>query len=175
MKRDEKAAKVEALTELMKTSTTMLVADYRGLTVAESRELRTGLREAGCTSFEVVKNTLTRRAADEAGVAEIKEYLTGPSAIAFCEEESVEAAKVLVKYAKDFKPLEIKGGMLSGQAIDADRIKYLASLPTRDVLVAQVLGTLQAPIRGLVTVLAGNMRGLVTVLDKIREQKEAAA
>jgi large subunit ribosomal protein L10 len=174
MNKEEKAAKVEELAERMKGSAAMLVADYRGLTVAEARALRSGLREAGCSSFEVLKNTLTKRAADAAEVAELKEYLEGPTAIAFCTEDAVAPAQVLVKYAKEFKPLEIKGGVLEGKPIDVNRIKFLASLPPREVLVAQMLGGLQAPIRGLATVLAGNIRGLVTVLTRIQEQKEAA-
>ncbi len=174
MNKEEKAARVEDLAGKMKASGAMLVADYRGLSVAETRELRNGLREAGCSSFEVVKNTLTERAADAAGVADVKQFLGGPTAIAFCEEEAVGPAKVLVKYAKDFKPLELKGGILDGAAIDVDKIKFLASLPPMDVLQAQLLGVMMGPIRGLATVCAGPMRGLVTVLSRIQEQKEAA-
>lgn len=174
MNKEEKAAKVKDLAEKMKSSTAMLIADYRGLTVAEARELRNSLREAGCSSFEVVKNTLTQRAADEAQVVELKEYLSGPTAIAFCEEDPVSPAKVLVKYAREFKPLEIKGGILEGKAIDVEKIKFLASLPPRDILLAQLLGTMQGPIRGLATVCAGPIRGLVTALSRIKEQKEAA-
>ena len=174
MNKEQKTAKVESLVERMKASGALLVADYRGLTVAESRQLRQGLREAGCTSFEVVKNTLGKRAAEEAGAGELKEFLTGPTAIAFCDDEAVSPAKVLVKYAKEFKPLEIKGGMLDNQLIDVDKIKFLASLPPKDVLQAQLLGVMIGPIRGLATVCAGPIRGLVTVLQRIQEQKEAA-
>lgn len=175
MNREEKTAKVEELAGRIKESSALLVADYRGLSVAEARELRNGLREAGCSSFEVVKNTLTKRAADAAGMAGLKEYLEGPTAIAFCAEDAVAPAQVLVKYTREFKPLGIKGGILDGKPIDVDKIKFLASLPPREVLLAQLLGGLQGPIRGLVTVLAGNIRGLVTVLTRIQEQKEQAA
>lgn len=174
MNKQEKAAKVEELAEQVKGSTAMLLADYRGLTVAEARELRNGLREAGAR-YEVVKNTLMIRAADEAGAAELKELLEGPTAIAFCPEDAVGAAKVLVKYAKDFKPLDIKGGVLEGKVIDVEKIKFLASLPPKDVIMAQMLGVLQSPARGLVTVLAGTVQGLVTVLTRVQEQKESEA
>ncbi len=174
MNKEEKAARVGELVEKMKSSSAMLVADYRGLTVAQSRELRQQLRQAGCASFKVVKNTLTERAADAAGLADVKQFLGGPTAIAFCEEEAVGPAKVLVRYAKEFKPLELKGGVLDGAAIDIEKIKFLASLPPVDVLQAQLLGVMMGPIRGLATVCAGPIRGLVTALARIQEQKEAA-
>ncbi len=174
MNREEKETRVAELVARIKSSSAMLVTDFRGLTVAESRQLRQGLREAGCTSFEVVKNTLTKRAAEEAGAGELKEFLTGPTAIAFCDVEAVIPAKVLVKYAKEFTPLEIKGGILDNQLIDVDKIKFLASLPPKDILQAQLLGVMIGPIRGLATVCAGPIRGLVTVLQRIQEQKEAA-
>lgn len=175
MNKEQKTARVEALVDKMKNSGALLVADYRGLTVAESRELRNGLREAGCSSFEVVKNTLTQRAADEAGMTDLRQFLSGPTAIAFCGEDAAAPAKVLVKYAREFKPLEIKGGLLEGQAVDTERIKYLASLPSREVLMSQLLGAFQSPARGMVTVLSGTLRGLVTVLAKVQEQKTSTA
>lgn len=174
MNKQEKAAKVEELASQVKGSIAMLLADYRGITVAEARELRNSIRETGAR-YEVVKNTLMIRAADEAGAGELKELLEGPTAIAFCPEDAVAPAKILVKYAKDFKPLEIKGGILEGKVIDAERIKFLASLPPKEVLLAQLLGAMQGPIRGLATVCAGPIRGLVTVLQRIQEQKEAEA
>jgi len=173
MKKEEKVAKVAELVEKAKSSSAMLVADYRGISVAEARELRNGMREAGA-HFEVTKNTLMMRAVDEAGAADLKQYLAGPTAIAFCDEDAVGPAKVLVKFAKEFKPLEIKGGLLEGKIIDTEKIKFLASLPPREVLLSQLLGAMQSPIRGLATVCAGPIRGLVTVLQRIQEQKEAA-
>jgi large subunit ribosomal protein L10 len=173
MKKEDKAAKVAELAEKVKSSIAMLVADYRGISVAEARELRNEMREAGA-HFEVTKNTLMMRAVDEADAADLKEYLAGPTAIAFCDEDAVSPARVLVKYAKELQPLEIKGGLLEGKLIDVDKIKFLASLPPREVLLSQLLGALQGPIRGLATVCAGPIRGLVTVLQRIQEQKEAA-
>ena len=173
MKKEDKAAKVAELTELVKSSTAMLVADYRGISVAESRALRNEMREAGA-HFEVTKNTLMMRAVDAAGVGDLKEFLVGPTAVAFCDEDAVIPAKVLVKHAKELKPLQIKGGLLEGKLIDIDKIKFLASLPPRDVLLSQLLGAMQAPIRGLAIVCAGPIRGLVTVLQRVQGQKEAA-
>lgn len=173
MNKQEKTAKVEQLTVNVKESSAMLLADFRGITVAQARELRTTMSEAG-GKYEVVKNTLMIRAAEAAGADELKGLLEGPTAITFCGEDAVGPAKILVKYAKEFKPLEIKGGILDGRVIDADKIKFLASLPSKEVIMAQMLGIFQSPARGLVTVLAGNMQGLVNVLNKVKEQKEAA-
>ncbi len=174
MKREDKVAKVEELTEKLKQSNAILLADYRGLTVAEARELRNDMREAGAV-YEVVKNSLVERAADAAGIEDLKQYLDGHTAIAFCNEEAAPPAKVLSKYAKEFKPLEIKGGILDGNSIDVEMVKFLASLPPRDVLLGQLAGALQGPIRGLAMVCSGPVRGLVTALSQIREQKEEAA
>ncbi|MBE0428959.1 MAG: 50S ribosomal protein L10 [Thermoleophilia bacterium] len=174
MNRKEKEARVAKLAELARGSAAMLLADYRGLSVVEAQELRNGIREAGA-SYEVVKNRLMILAAEEAGSGQIKELLEGPTAIAFCPEDAVGPAKSLVRYAKDFKPLEIKGGILEGKIVDAEKIKFLASLPAKEVLQAQLLGAMMGPVRGLATVCAGPIRGLVTVLTRIQEQKEEAA
>lgn len=174
MNRKEKEAMVAALTEKVKSSQAILVADYRGMTVAEARELRTELKAVGA-DYQVTKNTLMIRAAEAAELSELSQFLEGPSAIAFCEDEVVAPAKVLLKYVKEIKPLEVKGGIFEGQLADADKIKFLASLPPREVLIAQMLGGLQSPIRGLATVCAGPIRGLVTALQRIQEQKETEA
>lgn len=174
MNRDEKVAKVKELTEKIESCSVLLLADYRGITVAEARELRNEMRQAGAR-FEVIKNSLMELAAESASVDDLKRYLDGPTAVAFCEGEGMEPAKVLTKFAKEFKPLEIKGGILDGAAIDAEKIKFLASLPSREVLLGQLAGVLQGPIRGLATVCAGPVRGLVTVLQRVQEQKAGEA
>jgi large subunit ribosomal protein L10 len=174
MNRAEKESKVEELTARLKESSAILVADYRGLSVAEARELRNSMREAGA-AYEVVKNSLVERAADAAGIEELKQHLEGPTALAFCSGEAAPPAKVLARYAKEFKPLEIKGGILDGKGIDIETVKFLASLPSREVLLGQLAGALQGPIRGLVTVCSGPIRGLVTALSQIQEQKEKEA
>lgn len=174
MNREEKAAKVAELAENIKSSNAMLVVDYRGLTVSEATEVRNGLREVG-GRFEVIKNSLISRAADETGMAGLKELLEGPTAITFCSGDAMAPAQVLVRFAREFKPLKVRGGILEGEMVDVDRIKFLASLPPLEVLQAQLLGTLQGPVRGLVTVLSGPVRGLAIVLARIQEQKEAEA
>ncbi len=174
MNREEKAARVEELAEKIGSSPAMFLADYRGLTVAEASELRNEMRRAGAV-FQVVKNSLMERAADQASVPDLKQFLEGPTAVAFCPDEGVAAAKVLTKFAKELKPLQIKGGILDGEAVDLERIEFLASLPSLEELQAKLVGMLQSPLRGLAGVCAGPMRGLVTVLGRVREQKEAEA
>ncbi|GBE57456.1 50S ribosomal protein L10 [bacterium BMS3Abin01] len=173
MNREQKVAKVEELTEKLKASSALLVADYRGLTVAEAREIRNEMRQAGA-DFEVVKNSLMERAADAAAVEDLKQYLDGPTAIAFCHGEAAAPAGVLTRFARELKPLEIKGGIFDGSSIDMETVKFLASLPPRDVLLGQLAGAMQGPIRGLAMVCAGPIRGLVTALSRIQDQKEAA-
>lgn len=174
MKREDKVAKVEELTGKLKDCTAILLADYRGLTVAEARELRSEMRAAGAT-YEVVKNSLVERAADAAGIEDLRQFLDGPTAVAFCTGEAAPPAKVLAKYAKQFKPLQIKGGILDGKSIDMEMVKFLASLPPKDVLLAQMLGVFQSPARGLVTAVTAPVRGLVTVLDGLKEKMESEA
>jgi large subunit ribosomal protein L10 len=174
MDRKEKETKVAELTEKVKSSSGLLVADYRGLSVAEARELRSELRAVGA-EYEVIKNTLMARAAEAADLGDLKEYLDGPSAVAFCDDDVVSPAKVMMKYVKEFKPLEVKGGILEGSLADADKIKFLASLPPKEVLLSQLLAAFQSPATGMVTVLTAPMRGLVTVLAKVQEQKESEA
>jgi large subunit ribosomal protein L10 len=151
----------------------VVIADYRGLNVAQVTKLRSELRQNGI-EFKVVKNTLTRIAAKNAGVEGIDPYLDGPTALAFGTMDPVAPAKILAKYAKDFKALEIKGGLVEGKAIDFDGVKALADLPPREELLAKVLGGMQAPMYGFASVLQGCLRNFVYVLDAVRKQKEAS-
>lgn len=171
--RPEKEAIVAEIKEKLAGAKSAVVADYRGLTVAEVTELRKKLREAG-VEYKVYKNTLVRLAAKETGLEGIIEYLTGPNAIAFGMQDPVTPAKILSQFAKDHKNLEIKAGILEGKILDFDGIKALAELPSKEVLVAKLLGTLQAPIVGLLNVLNGPSRKLVYALEAIRKQKEGA-
>ncbi len=170
MARPEKEAAVNELIEKLTNSKSVVVTDYKGLDVAEVTELRQKLREAG-VEYKVVKNTLARIAAKKAEVEDINQFFVGPTALAFGVEDAVSPAKVLVDFAKDHKNLEIKGGALSGQIISLDKVKSLADIPSREVLLAKALAGMKAPITGLVNVLQGNMRGLVMVLNQIKEQK----
>ncbi|WP_038357245.1 50S ribosomal protein L10, partial [Bacillus anthracis] len=125
-----------------------IVVDYRGLTVSEATELRKQLREAG-VEFKVYKNSLTRRAAESAEMAELNEFLTGPNAIAFSNEDVVAPAKVLNDFAKDHEALEIKAGVIEGKLVTLDEVKAIATLPSREGLLSMLLSVLQAPIRNL--------------------------
>jgi large subunit ribosomal protein L10 len=146
--REEKEQIVDSIAERFTRSKTMIVTDYRGLNVAEVTELRKQLREAG-VEFEVLKNTMSRRAAQKAHVEGIEEYLKGPSALAFGYDDVVAPAKVLFNFAKKHKALELKGGIVEGRVISPSDVENLASLPSRDGLLSMLLSVLQAPMRNL--------------------------
>lgn len=137
---------VDVVTGKLKGSITTVVADYRGLNVAQVTELRKQLREAG-VDFQVLKNTLLRRATAAAELTELDAVLTGPTAVAFSETDAVIAAKILNDFAKKNEALKLKGGVVEGRVIDADQLKALAELPSRDGLLSMLLSVLQAPMR----------------------------
>lgn len=170
MARPDKEAAVAELIEKLTDAKSIVVTDYMGLDVAEITELRKQLREAG-VDYKVVKNTLARIAAKKAEIEDINEYFVGPTAVAFGMEDAVSPAKVLVDFSRDNEKLEIKGGALNGEIINLDKVKSLADIPPREVLLAKALAGMQAPISGLVNVLQGNLRGLVQVLNQIKEEK----
>ena len=137
---------VTEITEKFRGSKSTILVDYRGLDVAEVTELRSQLREAG-VDFKVYKNTMTRRAAEQAELAELNETLVGPTAIAFSEEDVVAPAKILNNFAKDHDALEIKGGVIEGNIATLDQIKELAALPNYEGMLSMLLSVLQAPVR----------------------------
>ena len=139
---------VTEIADKLRESKSTIVVDYRGLTVSEVTELRKNLREAG-VEFKVYKNSLTRRAAESAEMAELNEFLTGPNAIAFSNEDVVAPAKVLNDFAKDHEALEIKAGVIEGKLVTLDEVKAIATLPSREGLLSMLLSVLQAPIRNL--------------------------
>ncbi|MED1181976.1 50S ribosomal protein L10 [Bacillus paranthracis] len=139
---------VTEIADKLRASKSTIVVDYRGLTVSEATELRKQLREAG-VEFKVYKNSLTRRAAESAEMAELNEFLTGPNAIAFSNEDVVAPAKVLNDFAKDHEALEIKVGVIEGKLVTLDEVKAIATLPSREGLLSMLLSVLQAPIRNL--------------------------
>jgi len=169
---DSKQKVVEEIRNKFSGAKAAVLADYRGLNVAEVSKLRTELRNAGI-EYKVVKNTLTRIAAHELGLNELDPYLEGPTAIAFSAGDPAAPAKILSNFAKTHKALELKAGVLEGKVIDTNGVKTLADLPSREVLLARVLSGMQTPMYGLVTVLSGPMRNLVYALNAVREQKEA--
>jgi large subunit ribosomal protein L10 len=173
MLRHEKDAVIAEVEQLFADRENLFVSDYRGLTVAELAELRGKLRVSGA-QFKIVKNTLGGIAADKAGRESVREFLSGPSGVTFCGDDLVGAAKALADFAKTHPQLEVRGGLLDASLIDAAGVKAIANLPPRDVLVAQVVGTMAAPMTGLVTVLQGTISGFVRALDQVAQQRAAA-
>lgn len=145
---EQKKQVVVEIADKLKASKTVVVVDYRGLTVAEVTELRKQLRDAG-VEFKVYKNSLTRRAAEAAELADLNGSLTGPNAIAFSTEDVIAPAKILNDFAKTHEALEIKSGVIEGNVASAEEIKALAELPSREGLLSMLLSVLQAPIRNL--------------------------
>jgi large subunit ribosomal protein L10 len=174
VKKEEKERVVAELTERLRTTETLLVADYRGLTMPQIDELRTKLLEHGAR-FAVVKNTLTRRAAELAGADALLALLEGPTAIAFLESDGdpVAVAKALVDAARDTRVLAVRGGMLEGRPVEPGEIESLAKLPPADVLRAQVLGAVTAPLTGILALFTAPLQDLYGLLDARIEQLQA--
>jgi large subunit ribosomal protein L10 len=174
MLKTEKEQIVAELAERLRASDTLILADYRGLSVSELDEVRTKLLEHGAR-FTVVKNTLTKRAAEVAGVETLVELLDGPTAIAFVGEgDMVAVAKTLNETSKRTKVLEIKGGILQGTPMAASQVVELAALPPADVLQGQVLGAIVGPLNAIVGLFAAPLRDLVGLIDARVEQLEEA-
>lgn len=171
--RQEKEEMVSSIREKLARSRSVVLIDYRGLTVAQATRLRRRLREAG-VEYRVLKNTMVRLAAKELGLA-LENYLEGPTALAFGYKDPVAPAKALADFIKEFKILEIKAGVVEGQVVDAAGVKALADLPPREILLGKVLSGIQAPLVGLVSVLGGPMRGLVYAVEALRKEKEVSA
>ncbi|MGV8082146.1 MAG: 50S ribosomal protein L10 [Coriobacteriia bacterium] len=151
----------------------VIMTDYRGLTVKEMQELRGLLRDAG-GEFKVYKNSLTMIAMRELALPEMDEYLAGPTAIVFVDQDPVGPAKVLNTFAKTHKTLVVKGGLVQNRVLNAEGVKAVASLPSREELVAKLLGTMQNPLTQIVRVLNGPASAFARVLNAIAEQKQAA-
>lgn len=149
---EQKKQIVADLVETLKSAQAGVLVDYRGITVEQDTQLRSKLREAG-VDYKVVKNTLTRFAANEVGYQELDEQLNGPTALAISTTDPVAPAKVISDFAKDVEALEIKAGFLDGKVISIDEIKKLASTPSREVLIAKIMGSLNSPISSLVRTL----------------------
>jgi large subunit ribosomal protein L10 len=169
--------KVEAVKEIvadLKATDVYYFVDYRGLTFAEATELRARLAKADA-SLKVVKNTLAKIAAGEAGVEGLTELLQGPTAIAYCHGDPARVAKVIQDFIREKKKAVIRGGKLQRSVLNAADVDTIATLPSREQLIAQVVGLLAAPLTGLVTVLNGPIRGLVVVLGRAQEKQASAA
>jgi large subunit ribosomal protein L10 len=172
MARADKAAAVAELTGRLNGSQAAVLTEYRGLTVAQLRELRSAL--AGTAEYAVVKNTLARIAAREAGVDALVDLLEGPSAIAFVTGDPVAAAKGLRDYARANPALVLKGGVLQGRALSAEEVARLADLESRDVLLARIAGALQAPMAAAARTLAAPASTMARLFAARRAQAEGA-
>lgn len=170
---DQKSQVVSEITEKFQRASGVVLADYRGLTVAQVTQLRAQLRQAG-VEYRVLKNTLVRRAANEVGVEGLDTYLEGPTALAF-SADPVAPAKVLMEFAKanKLKTFKIKAGVLEGKVIGPEGVKALAELPTREVLLSMVLRGMQAPLTGMANVLQGPIRKMGYALEEVRKLKTA--
>lgn len=145
---EEKKKVVAGIVENLKNSKVTILADYRGLNVAEVTELRKQLRDAGI-EYKVLKNTMMRRATAETGLTDLDQHLVGPTAVTFGRDDVVEPAKILHTFAKEHEALEIKGGILEGQYVTVEQIEELAELPSYEGLLSMLLSVLQAPIRNV--------------------------
>jgi large subunit ribosomal protein L10 len=172
--RAEKVAVVEEITARFNDSVAVFVSEYRGMTVDQLAELRLPLRTAGA-EHKVYKNTLARRAAESAGFEGLQEWLTGPTALTFVTGDSVAAAKALTEQAKATPTLVVKGGVLGGKPVSADEIKALASLPSREELLARFAGALQAPLVKTAGLLQALPRNFAYGLNALIQQQESAA
>lgn len=143
---------VEEISELLNGAVTAVVVDYRGLTVAEDTELRKQLREAGVV-YKVYKNTMINFAIKDTEFADLAQHLEGPTAIAVCKDDATAAARVLAKFAKTAEALEIKGGVVDGVYYDAAGIGQIASIPSREVLLSKLLGSMQSPVTNFARVI----------------------
>jgi large subunit ribosomal protein L10 len=169
MNRDEKSAVVDEIAEQFGSAEAIFVVDYRGISVAQAAVLRDRLREADAR-FRVVKNSLSERAADQAGIESIKPLLVGPTALTFVAGDPAAAAKTLNDTARELQLLEFRGGILGGSALSADDVRSIARLPSRDVLYGQLVGVVAAPLSGLARGLNALIGGLALQLGAIAEQ-----
>ncbi|MEK6375783.1 MAG: 50S ribosomal protein L10 [Acidobacteriota bacterium] len=169
--REEKSQEVSELSEQIGKASNAFLIDFKGITVPQVTELRKQVRQTN-SGYVVVKNTLALIALKDSPIINMKGQFTGPTAIAFNSTDAVVLAKALTKFAKDVPAVRFKGALLDGQVLPASEIQNIASLPSREELVAKLLFMLQSPIRGLVTVLQANIRNLTVVLDQVRQQKE---
>jgi large subunit ribosomal protein L10 len=169
MNRDQKAAVVEEIAGQIQSAQAVFAVDYRGISVAQAAELRERLRDSD-TRFRVVKNSLSERAADQAGVESLKSLLTGPTALALVGGDAAMAAKALNDAARALNLLEFKGGVMEGTILSGDDVRAIARLPTRDVLNAQLVGAIASPISGLVRTLNALIAGIAIQLQAIADQ-----
>jgi large subunit ribosomal protein L10 len=170
--REQKAATIEALTVEIERSQAVFAVDYRGISVPQAAELRSKLRDADA-SFRVVKNSLTERAAEQAGAQDLKTMLSGPTALTFVRGDAAIAAKAIADYARATQLLPFKGGLMDGGVLDASQILAISRLPSREVLYGQLVGVVASPVSGLVRTLGALVGGLAVALGQVRDKKQS--
>lgn len=171
--KEAKKVLVSGLAEKIGQAQSIVIIDYKGLTVEQDTDLRTRFRKAG-VEYKVIKNTLFLRSANENQISGLDNILEGTSSFAFGFNDPVAPAKVINEFIKEKKKMSLKGGIVNGKVVDANGVQALADLPPKEVLIAQVLGTLNAPIAGFARVLSGTLTSLLYTLNAVKEQKEQA-
>lgn len=171
---EQKKQLVAQITESLKNAQAGVLVDYRGLTVEEDTNLRNKLREANVQYF-VAKNTLIRFAAKETGLEALEEVLSGPTAIAVSAEDPVAPAKIIAEFAKENDKLEIKSGFMDGNVMSLDEVNVLAKTPSKETLIAKMMGSLNSPVSGLVRLLNTIVEGEVEIADLIAKKASEAA
>ncbi|HEY6136349.1 MAG TPA: 50S ribosomal protein L10 [Thermoanaerobaculia bacterium] len=174
MNRDEKAAAVSELSEGLAHATNAFLIEFKGITVPQVTELRRQVRDTN-SKYVVVKNTLALLATKDSPLQKLESYFKGPTAVAYNTTDGVVLAKALTKFAKDVPAVQFKGALLAGQVVPASQIAAIANLPSREELISKLLYLMQHPIRGLATVLQGNLRNLAVLLNEIQKQRGGTA
>jgi large subunit ribosomal protein L10 len=172
LNREQKAAAIAEIAQDIREAGAVFAVDFRGISVPQAADVRTKLRDADAR-FRVVKNTLTERAADEAGAQDLKALLEGPTALTFVRGDVAVAAKVIATFNRATQLLEFKGGLLDGDALAPEQVQAIARLPARDVLYGQLVGVVASPISGVVRTLNALISGLALQLGQIAEQKQS--
>ena len=172
MNRDQKAAAIEEIAVQIRESDAVFAVDYRGISVPQAAELRTKLRDADAT-FRVTKNTLTERAADQAGAEALKELLAGPTALTFVRGDVAAAAKAIADYQRTGDLLPFKGGLLDGTPVNAEQLAAISRLPSRDVLYGQLVGLVASPLTGVARGLNALIAGVAIALSQVNEKKQS--
>ncbi len=173
MKRTDKAAVVERLTQQLSRATNIYVTDFTGIAVKPMTELRDKLRDAG-VEYVVVKNTLARRAFKAAAVSGLEDVLDGPTGLVLAGEDPVSAAKVLADFDSEYSALAVRAGLLDGRRVSRDEVKRMATLPSREQLLAQVAGYLESPLQGFAGALSGMFIQMVGALEALRADRASA-
>lgn len=171
LSRESKESLVESYQGGVATAPNVFLVKYQGITVPQVTDLRTRVRESG-GHYEVVKNRIVLRVLDGSALEDLKGHFEGPTAVAYSEDDPVALAKVLTDFAKEVPAIQFKAGLVDGQVVEPEQVKQIATLPSREELVAKLLFLLQSPISGFVRVVAALPRGFVTVLEQVRQEKE---